>query len=131
MAAQAGKILAVMSDLFFSVKINDAAKKLGMTAEFVKDKTLALEKAKRRPPLIILDLNCDAADPLDLIAQIKANPDTAGIALIGFVSHVQTELKQRAKEIGCDTVVARSAFAQNLPAILEGYLTGAQSPEAE
>ena len=51
--------------------------------------------------------------------------------MIGFVSHVQTELKQRAKEIGCDTVVARSVFAQNLPAILEGYLTGERSLEVD
>jgi CheY-like chemotaxis protein len=116
------KVLAVMSDLFFSVKINDAAKKLGMTAEFVKDKTLALEKAKSKPPLIILDLNCDAADPLDLIARVKADPETAGIAMIGFVSHVQVELKQKAQAAGCDTVVARSVFAQNLPAILEGLV---------
>jgi CheY-like chemotaxis protein len=118
----AGKILAVMSDLFFSVKINDAAKKLGMTAEFVKDSALALEKAKLKPPLIILDLNCDAADPLGLIAAIKGAPETTGIHLIGFISHVQTQLKQRAQEIGCDTVVARSVFAQNLPAILETCL---------
>ena len=116
-----GKILAVMSDLFFSVKINDAAKKLGMTAEFVKDKTLALEKAKAKPPLIILDLNCDAADPLGLITAIKADPETARIPLVGFISHVQTQLKQQAQELGCDTVVARSVFAQNLPAILEKY----------
>jgi CheY-like chemotaxis protein len=115
------KLLAVMSDLFFSVKINDAAKKLGMSAEFVKDKTLALEKARSKPPLIILDLNCDAADPLGLIAGIKADPETARIPIIGFVSHVQTELKQRAQEVGCDAVVARSVFAQNLPAILERY----------
>jgi CheY-like chemotaxis protein len=117
------KILAVISDLFFSVKINDAAKKLGMTAEFVKDKTLALEKAKSKPPLIILDLNCDAADPLGLIASVKSDPETAGIPLVGFISHVQTQLKQRAQEIGCDTVVARSVFAQNLSAILDQHLT--------
>jgi CheY-like chemotaxis protein len=127
MADPAEKILAVMSDLFFSVKINDAAKKFGLSARFVKDKTLALERAKSKPPLIILDLNCDAADPLDLIAKIKADPDTAAIGMIGFVSHVQTELRQRAQELGCDTVVARSAFAQNLPAILERALKPGQS----
>jgi CheY-like chemotaxis protein len=117
------KILAVMSALFFSVKINDAAKKLRMTAEFVKDKTLALEKAKSKPPLIILDLNCAAADPLGLIAAIKADPETAAIPMIGFVSHVQVDLKQKAQQAGCDTVIARSAFAQNLPAILDRCFT--------
>ena len=40
------KILVVMNDLFFSTKINDCAKRLGMVAEFVKDRTLALEKIK-------------------------------------------------------------------------------------
>ncbi|HEX4135254.1 MAG TPA: response regulator [Bryobacteraceae bacterium] len=112
-----------MSDLFFSVKIIDAAKKLGLTAEFVKDKTLAIEKAKARPPLIILDLNCDAADPLGLIAALKTDSDTAGIGIVAFVSHVQVQLKQRAQELGCDTVVARSAFAQSLPEIIERSLT--------
>jgi len=130
MTDRAGKILAVMSDLFFSVKIMDAAKKLGMTAEFVKDKALALEKVKAKPPLIILDLNCDAADPLGLIAKVKADPETAGIAMIAFVSHVQAQLNQQALEIGCDTVVARSVFARNLPAILESCLTAAQSRPA-
>jgi CheY-like chemotaxis protein len=125
MADQAGKILAIMSDLFFSVKIMDAAKKLGMTAEFVKDKSLALEKAKAKPPLIILDLNCDTADPLDLIARIKADPETAGIGMIAFVSHVQTQLRQQAQGLGCGAVVARSVFAQNLPAILETCLKSA------
>jgi CheY-like chemotaxis protein len=122
MVEQAGKILAVMSDLFFSVKINDAAKKFGMTAEFVKDKALALEKAKAQPPLIIIDLNCAAADPLDIIARLKADPATADITMIGFVSHVQAQLKQDAQHNGCDIVVARSAFAQNLEEIVARYL---------
>jgi len=110
------KILAVMNDLFFSVKINDAAKRLGMTAEFVKDKTVALEKIKANPPLVIFDLNCATADPLELIRA------AAGIPTIGFVSHVQTDLRQKAIESGCGVVAARSAFAQNLEAMLESAI---------
>jgi CheY-like chemotaxis protein len=124
-----------MSDLYFSVKINDAAKRLGMAAEFVKDSAVALERVKSKPPLIILDLNCDAADPLGLIAAFKRDPETKSIPTLGFVSHVQTELKQKAQETGCDLVVARSSFAQYLPALLERYATaqqttGGQVPEA-
>jgi CheY-like chemotaxis protein len=110
------KILAVMNDLFFSVKINDCAKRLGMTTEFVKDKTIALEKIKAYPPLIIFDLNCAEADPLELIRAAK------GIPTIGFVSHVQTDLRQKAVEAGCSQVVARSAFAQNLNQLLRDTL---------
>jgi CheY-like chemotaxis protein len=116
------KILVVMSDLFFSVKINDAAKKLGRGVEFVKDEAVAREKIKAGPALAIFDLNCASVDPIELIRLMKSDPATARIRTIGFVSHVQTEIRQKAVESGCDAVVARSAFAQNLTAMLESYL---------
>jgi CheY-like chemotaxis protein len=112
------KILAVMSDLFFLIKINDAAKKLGITIEFVKDGALALEKVQSKPDAVIFDLSCEAADPVTLIRAIKGNPETSHIRTIAFVSHVRVDLKRNAEDAGCDLVVARSAFAQNLSAIL-------------
>src|SRR5580692_1018129 len=117
------KVLAVMSDLFFSAKINDAAKKLGMATVFVKDNAVALEQLKLNPALVIFDLNCTSADPLELIKAMKENPATASIGTVGFVSHVQIDLKRKAEDTGCDTVVARSVFAQNLTAILEHYVS--------
>jgi len=123
------KVLAIMSDLFFSPKINDAAKKLGMTAMFVKDKAVALEQFKLKPAVVIFDLNCASAEPLDLIRSIQADPETAAIPTVGFISHVQTEMKQQAQDLGCDIVVARSVFAQNLPTILANIATAAQAHE--
>src|SRR5579872_2928798 len=108
------KLLAVMSDLFFSAKIMDEAKKLGMKAVFVKDKAVALEQLNTAPAMVILDLNCASASPLEIIAAAKQ----AAIPTVGFLSHVQIEMNQRALDAGCDTVVARSVFAQDLPAIL-------------
>ncbi len=115
------KVLAVMSDLFFSVKINDAAKRAGMAVEFVKDANEVVEKAKRKPALIIFDLNFDSVDPLELIGRLKRNAELKGTSLIGFLSHVQGELKQKAQEAGCDMVMARSAFSQNLPLIFKRH----------
>ena len=108
-------VLGVMSDLFFSAKINDAAKQFGMTAKFVKDKGVALEYFKSKPALVIFDLNCAAADPLELIRAAKE----AAIPTAGFISHVQVDLKQKAQEAGCETVVARSVFAQKVVELLE------------
>src|ERR1700733_792546 len=124
------KVLAVMSDLFFSAKINDAAKKLGMTAVFVKENAVALEQLKLNPALVLFDSTCTSADPLELIKAMKENPATASTGTVGFISHVQTDLKRKAQETGCDTVVARSVFAQNLPAILEHFVSQ-QVREAE
>jgi hypothetical protein len=41
--------------------------------------------------------------------------------IVGFLSHVQGELKVKAQEAGCDMVVPRSAFSQNLPSLLRRH----------
>ena len=115
------KILAVVTDLFFSVKLTEAAKRAGVSLEFVKESNEILEKAKGLPSLIIFDLNFDAVSPVKLISKLKASSETKGISLIGYLSHVQAELKQQAQEAGCDMVLARSAFSQNMPQIFKRH----------
>ena len=115
------KVLAVLEDLFFTVKIHESAKRAGLAIEFVKSERDALDKAKAKPPLIIVDLNFAGIDPIGLITKLKQNPETKSISLIGYVSHVQGELKQKAQEAGCDTVLARSALSQNLAQILKRH----------
>jgi len=115
------KILAVLEDLFFTVKINESAKRAGLPIQFVKSETDVMENAKTNPVLIILDLNFQGIEPLKLIAKLKADSSTKAISLIGYVSHVQGELKIQAQEAGCDMVLARSAFSQNLPQILKRH----------
>lgn len=115
------RVLAVVSDLFFSVKLSEAAKRAGLALEFVKEPDELLDKAKTRPQLIVFDLNFDAAGPLDLIGKLKSNASTKPISLIGYLSHLQGELKQQAIEAGCDMVIARSAFSQNMLAIFKRH----------
>ena len=115
------KILAVLEDLFFTVKINESAKHAGLPIQFVKSETDVIENAKTGPALIILDLNFQGIEPLKLIAKLKSDAETKSISLIGYLSHVQGELKMQAQEAGCDMVLARSAFSQNLPQILKRH----------
>jgi PleD family two-component response regulator len=115
------RVLAVVSDLFFSVKLTEAAKRAGLALEFVKESKLVLEKALEKPSLIIFDLNFEDAKPLSLITTLKGNSATKGISLIGYLSHVQGELKQQAQEAGCDMVLARSALSQNMPLIFKRH----------
>jgi PleD family two-component response regulator len=116
------KILAVLQDLFFTVKIHEAAKRARLPIEFVKSEKDTLDKAAaERPVLIILDLNFTELDMLKLIRALKSGEATKKIGLIGYLSHIQGELKQQAQEAGCDTVLARSAFSQNLPQILKRH----------
>jgi len=115
------RVLAVVSDLFFSVKLTDAAKRSGLSLEFVKEPKEVIAKAQDKPSLIIFDLNFESAQPLKLISKLKGKSETKGISLIGYLSHVQGELKQQAQEAGCDMVLARSALSQNLPQIFKRH----------
>lgn len=116
------KMMAVVSDLFFTVKINDAAKRAAMQTEFLLEPSQVMARvAEHQPALIILDLNFDAANPLQLIQQLKADANLKSINLIGYLSHIQAELKQKAQEAGCDMVMAKSAFSQNIQQILKRY----------
>src|SRR5690242_9884486 len=75
---------------------------------------------EEKPSLIIFDLNNVNAKPLTLIPKLKSKLKK-GTNIIGFVSHVQGDLKVKAQEAGCDMVVPRSAFSQNLPSILRRH----------
>ena len=115
------KVLAVVDDLLFTVKINDAAKRAGLDAQFVKSEKDLLDKAEEKPLLIILDLNATSVQPLSLISKLKGNGDLKGVSVIAFLSHVQGELKQKAQEAGANMVMTRSAFSQNLQQILKRH----------
>lgn len=101
----------------FQVKISDAAKRAGVAVEFVKTSEEALQRVPGAAALI-LDLN---HAPADLIPRMKTGQDTRAIPLIGYVSHVQTDVIRQARENGCDTVMARSAFVQKLNEMMESF----------
>ena len=79
------------------------------------------KRPRTKPTVIVFDLNFDAVEPLKLISQLKGSPETRGVSLIGYLSHIQGELKQQAQEAGCDMVMARSALSQNLMQIFKRY----------
>ena len=111
------QIVAVLSDLMFTVKISDAAKRAGVAVTFVKTADDAIAKAPGAAAMI-LDLNFA---PLDLITRMKSAEATRSIPLIGYVSHVQADVIKQARENGCDTVLARSAFVQKLNEMMQSY----------
>ena len=115
------KVLAMLDDLFFTVKINEAAKRAGLSVTFVKSQRDVLDQAAAGAALIILDLNFADIQPVDLIRKLKADSAVQKISLLGYVSHVQGELKLEAQEAGCDMVLARSAFSQSLQQIMKRH----------
>ena len=96
---------------------------MNVKVEFLKtekDLTERLKNGEEKPSLIIFDLNNANIKPLTLIPKQKTKL-RKGTSIIGFLSHVQGDLKQKAHEVGCDMVLPRSAFSQNLPQLLRRH----------
>ncbi|HLY92528.1 MAG TPA: hypothetical protein VKQ89_04650 [Candidatus Angelobacter sp.] len=117
------RIFAFIDDLFFIAKIQEISRKLNVKVEFVKsDKEIAekTENIEDKPSLIIVDLNSNSIKPLPVITKMRSKYKKS-TSIVGFVSHVQGDLKVKAQEAGCDVVMPRSAFSQNLPNILRRH----------
>ena len=125
------RIFAFVDDLFFQTKIQDTARKLNVKLEFVKTDQDVLDRVEQNgqepPSLIIFDLNNANAKPLSVIPKLRSKFKKS-TSILGFVSHVQADLKLKAQEAGCDAVMPRSAFSQNLPQILRRHGAG-EEPE--
>ena len=112
-------ILCGVDDLIFSIKISTAAKALGVDIFFERSPDQVVPRIREKmPSLVILDLNSSKMRPLDVIAQVKGDPTLRDVHTLGYVSHVQSDLIEAARQAGIDEVLARSAFSERLGEIL-------------
>jgi PleD family two-component response regulator len=119
-------VLAAVDDLMFSSRISTAAKAAGVEVRFARSPEAVLAAAhESAPSLVILDLNGARMRPLDIVAALKREPALAAVPTLGFVSHVDASTIAAARDAGVDRVLARSAFVEQLPALI-----GASGPIA-
>jgi len=113
-----GPILVVVDDIFFLSKIQQTARQVGVPIEAVGPAKARERAAECSAQFVILDLNHRSGSAIDVARDIKGNAATSHVQVLGFLSHIQADLAAAAHEAGCDVVLARSAFSQQLPAIL-------------
>jgi DNA-binding NarL/FixJ family response regulator len=128
--------IALVDDLFFQAKMTETARHTGVDLKTVSDADAFLREAAANPgAVLLLDLNA-RAKPLEALTRLAAlaqsspqahsNAEPAERApanasprrIIAFLSHVQTDLAAEARAAGCDEVMPRSQFTQELPRIL-------------
>ncbi|OFV95203.1 MAG: hypothetical protein A3F68_02480 [Acidobacteria bacterium RIFCSPLOWO2_12_FULL_54_10] len=117
MDQQTPRFFAITQDLIFTGKIAAAAKRVGIEVVFANNESKFLEKAAGALAVLLLDLNNVNPEPLALIGSLKAN-EKLKVHIIGYISHVQKEREREAYKAGCDLVLPRSVFSQNLDEIL-------------
>ena len=108
-------ILAIVDDLIFRGKLETTAAQTGVPLTIAVDAGPAL-RGEQPWSRVLIDLNLSRGDSLAMVRNLRqAHPD---LPVIGYCSHVQQDLQQRALDAGCTTVLARSAFVQQLPELL-------------
>jgi CheY-like chemotaxis protein len=117
----ARRVLAAVEDLLFRSKISETAQAVGVEAAFPRNPRKLLEELRASPPdLLVLDLNSSRFEPMELLRIVSSDDALREVSTVGFLSHVQGDLALAAREAGCDRVMARSAFVENLPRIVSG-----------
>jgi uncharacterized protein len=114
-------IVALETDLFFSVRISDVAAAYGARAEIVSEADALWEAIDAWPALALIDL---ASPPgwEDVVRRAKNLPHTRPIPIVAYGSHVDTAALQAARAAGCDHAWARSRFMAELPNLLRDAL---------
>ena len=110
-----GRVIALMDDLFFQMKLAETAKQIGVEVKVATNGDAFQALLTSDPKLIIVDLN-SRSQPIAAIEKLRQT--RKDIRVVGFLSHVQTELAAQAQAAGCNDVLPRSSFTQNLPVIL-------------
>lgn len=122
-------IVAGVDDLFFMAKILDAARRTGVAVEGLPVAKVQERTSQAAAEAVILDLNSVAA--VDTIRELKRDPATCEIRVLGFVSHVDSNTVSAARDAGCDLVLARSAFSKGLPDLLRQLARRSDDAPAE
>lgn len=110
-----GKVIALMDDLFFQMKLAETAKQLGVEVKVAANGEALMGLMASEPKLVIVDLNA-RSQPIQTIERLRLA--WKDIRVVGFLSHVQTDLAAQAQAAGCDEVLPRSSFTQSLSTIL-------------
>ncbi len=116
------RVVALVHDLFFAVRIRDTLRPFGYRVDVANsEEKLAGALRGDRPALLIVDLAFAAIDPPRRIAALKADDATRAIPVLAFGPHLDHAVRRAAQDAGADRVVANSKVAEDLPDLVARY----------
>lgn len=118
--AGARPILAVMNDLLFRSKIDEAARRNGLELRAAKSlEQLERHLGKGEPSVVFVDLEADSPEPTAAIHRIRELAGASAIRVIGFAGHTNIAAIEAGRAAGATLVLARSGLTSQLPTLLE------------
>jgi DNA-binding NarL/FixJ family response regulator len=110
------RVLALVPDLLFGSRVQGALMAAGDEVEMVADESRLrgrLEGADASAPaVLVVDLTNDDLDGSALVEALSGEGKLAQTRTLGFYSHVDVHVRERAEQAGFDLVVPRSRMAR-------------------
>lgn len=107
-------------DLIFASRVSGEARAQGLTVKTAR--SLEALHALGPATCVIVDLHFPGLDVEQLVAEMKR--ENATTRIVGYGSHVDAERLKAARTAGCDLVMPRSSFVEQLPVELPRWLDG-------
>lgn len=121
--------LLLCDDLLFASRITGEARALGLSVKPARSLEQLLDLARQAPPsCVLVDLAFPGLVLPDLFRGLGELGDPPP-RVVAYGSHVDTESLRSARLAGCDPVLPRSKFVEELPRALPQWLT--PSPRSE
>ncbi len=113
--------LLLSDDLLFRSRVTGTAEALGLSVATVRTAEELLRQAEAvRPACVILDLHNPGLEIASMVARLKAHDPPP--LLVGYGSHVDAATLRNARAAGCDRVLPRSQFVEDLVQALPIWL---------
>jgi CheY-like chemotaxis protein len=118
-------VLMVVYDLFFRQKVEEGLLAAGYRVEAAMGPRKMREKIDRElPSCLVMDLEITSMDAVEAIRELKGDPATRDLPVIGYCSHVKLDLRSQALDAGCDRVAARSEISSRLDRLVGQFAGG-------
>ena len=109
-------IVAVVTDLLFQSRLREQAQALDYEVTVTETLDAIRDALAGSPALVVLDLHVTGLDWQEAVATAKER----GVPVLAFGRHTEAQLLRSAREAGCDRVVPRSTFVEELPRLIAG-----------
>jgi CheY-like chemotaxis protein len=108
-------VVAVVTDLLFQSRLREVVVRMGRRL-VVADEPAALRTALAdRPALVVVDLDISGLDWREAVTLARQS----AVPVLAFGRHTEAQLLRSAREAGCDRVVPRSTFVEELPKFIQ------------
>jgi CheY-like chemotaxis protein len=116
--------ILLSDDLIFTSRVTGEARALGFVVKSARSVETLLGLARQQPPAcVLLDLANPGLSVPDLLGRLR-EVCTPPPRVVAYGSHVDAAGLRAAREAGCDLVLPRSKFVEELPVALPHWLGG-------